>query len=333
MRLLHAGHGDGFDLAARREPQPHRSTRCASGSRATSAAAPATTTSSSPSSPQPARAGASDDPGGVRLRAGRLGRRGDRAACGEHGEDAKFLAGGHSLLPLMKLRLAQPSVLVDIGRLSDLSYINDDGDHIAIGALTRHSDVETSALLGRARAAARQRAVARRRSAGAPSRHDRRLDRPRRSGVRSARGDARARRDLCRRRGRAARARSRRRTSSRASSSRRSAPTRSSPRSGCRRWTAPAGLPEVQPPRPGLGDRRRRRLARRHRAGSALVNMGSVPILATAGQRRIARGRRSMTPPARRCRRRATSRSQRQRRVPHPPRQVLVRRALAASTR
>ena len=66
---------------------------------------------------------------------------------GEHGEDAKFLAGGHSLLPLMKLRLAQPSVLVDIGRLSDLSYIRDAGDHIAIGALTRHTDVERSDVL------------------------------------------------------------------------------------------------------------------------------------------------------------------------------------------
>ncbi len=66
---------------------------------------------------------------------------------GQHGEDAKFLAGGHSLLPLMKLRLAQPSVLVDIGRVSDLSYIRDGGDHVAIGALTRHRDVETSDLL------------------------------------------------------------------------------------------------------------------------------------------------------------------------------------------
>ena len=66
---------------------------------------------------------------------------------GEHGDEAKFLAGGHSLLPLMKLRLAQPSVLVDIGRVSDLSYIRDAGDHIAIGALTRHMDVEKSPLL------------------------------------------------------------------------------------------------------------------------------------------------------------------------------------------
>ena len=66
---------------------------------------------------------------------------------GQHGEDAKFLAGGHSLLPLMKLRLAQPTVLVDIGRVTDLSYIRDGGDHVAIGALTRHMDVENSDLL------------------------------------------------------------------------------------------------------------------------------------------------------------------------------------------
>lgn len=65
----------------------------------------------------------------------------------EHGDEAKFLAGGHSLVPLMKLRLAQPSVLIDIGRISDLSYIRDAGDHIAIGALTRHMDVETSTVL------------------------------------------------------------------------------------------------------------------------------------------------------------------------------------------
>ena len=65
----------------------------------------------------------------------------------EHGDDAKLLAGGHSLLPLMKLRLASPPVLVDIGRLDDLSYIRDDGDNIAIGALTRHRDIETSAVL------------------------------------------------------------------------------------------------------------------------------------------------------------------------------------------
>lgn len=69
------------------------------------------------------------------------------AALQEHGDDAKVLAGGHSLLPLMKLRLATPAVLVDVGRLRELSYIRDDGDEIAVGGLTRHRDVETSTLL------------------------------------------------------------------------------------------------------------------------------------------------------------------------------------------
>jgi aerobic carbon-monoxide dehydrogenase medium subunit len=63
------------------------------------------------------------------------------------GEDAKFLAGGHSLLPLMKLRLAVPEILIDIGRLRELSYIRDDGSHIAVGALTSHHDLAASALL------------------------------------------------------------------------------------------------------------------------------------------------------------------------------------------
>jgi carbon-monoxide dehydrogenase medium subunit len=63
------------------------------------------------------------------------------------GEDAKLLAGGHSLLPLMKLRLAAPTLLVDIGRLADLSYIRENGDRISVGALTRHRDVETSDVL------------------------------------------------------------------------------------------------------------------------------------------------------------------------------------------
>jgi carbon-monoxide dehydrogenase medium subunit len=64
-----------------------------------------------------------------------------------HGDEAKLLAGGHSLLPLMKLRLAVPAVLIDVGRLRDLSYVRDGGDHVAIGALTRHRDLETSDLL------------------------------------------------------------------------------------------------------------------------------------------------------------------------------------------
>jgi carbon-monoxide dehydrogenase medium subunit len=62
-------------------------------------------------------------------------------------EDAKLLAGGHSLLPLMRLRLARPSLLVDIGRIRDLSYVREDGDRIAIGAMTRHHDVANSDAL------------------------------------------------------------------------------------------------------------------------------------------------------------------------------------------
>jgi carbon-monoxide dehydrogenase medium subunit len=69
------------------------------------------------------------------------------ALLAEHGDDAKLLAGGHSLLPLMKLRLATPAVLVDVGSVRELSYIRDAGDHVAVGGLTRHHDAEHSDLL------------------------------------------------------------------------------------------------------------------------------------------------------------------------------------------
>ena len=68
------------------------------------------------------------------------------AALAQHGEDAKLLAGGHSLLPLMKLRLAMPAVRVDIGRIPDLSYVRGEGGEVRIGALTRHHDLATSDL-------------------------------------------------------------------------------------------------------------------------------------------------------------------------------------------
>ena len=71
------------------------------------------------------------------------------ALLAEHGEDAKLLAGGHSLLPLMKLRLALPSVLVDVGRLGELSFVEERDDHIAVGALTRHHDIDISPVLRR----------------------------------------------------------------------------------------------------------------------------------------------------------------------------------------
>ena len=69
------------------------------------------------------------------------------AALAEHGDEAKVLAGGHSLLPLMKLRLATPAVLVDVGRIAELSYIREEGSELHIGGLTRHHDVEHSDLL------------------------------------------------------------------------------------------------------------------------------------------------------------------------------------------
>ena len=62
-------------------------------------------------------------------------------------DEAKILAGGHSLIPAMKLRLAQPSLLVDIGRIKDLSYIREEGNQILIGAMTTHYELESSALL------------------------------------------------------------------------------------------------------------------------------------------------------------------------------------------
>jgi len=60
----------------------------------------------------------------------------------QHGDDAKVLAGGHSLLPLMKLRFANPEVLIDISGLRELSYVRLDGDDVVIGAGTRHHELE-----------------------------------------------------------------------------------------------------------------------------------------------------------------------------------------------
>jgi len=68
----------------------------------------------------------------------------------KHKDDAKLLAGGHSLLPAMKLRLMQPKVLIDISRIKDLSYIREEGGQIRIGAATTHFQIETSDLLRRA---------------------------------------------------------------------------------------------------------------------------------------------------------------------------------------
>jgi carbon-monoxide dehydrogenase medium subunit len=69
------------------------------------------------------------------------------ALLAEHGEDAKLLAGGHSLLPMMKVRLAQPAVLIDIARVTELSGIRVEGAELVIGATTRHADVAGSDLV------------------------------------------------------------------------------------------------------------------------------------------------------------------------------------------
>ncbi|MER6901242.1 FAD binding domain-containing protein, partial [Amycolatopsis sp. NPDC000740] len=69
------------------------------------------------------------------------------ALLAEHGEDAKLLAGGHSLLPLMKLRFAVPEVVVDIAPLRELKFVRAEGDEVVIGALSRYHDLEHDPVL------------------------------------------------------------------------------------------------------------------------------------------------------------------------------------------
>ena len=108
----------------------------------------------------------------------------------ENGEDAKLLAGGHSLLPLMKVRLAAPTLLVDLRKIPGLHGIQQDNGGWRIGPMTRHADLQDTPELGVvSRAASHDR-----RPAGAQPRHDRRLARARRSGLGPAGGAAGARR-------------------------------------------------------------------------------------------------------------------------------------------
>src|SRR4030095_6469882 len=69
------------------------------------------------------------------------------ALLNQHPDDAKILAGGHSLIPAMTLRLAKPQLLIDIGRIKDLSYIREEQGKILIGAMTTHYQIESSKLL------------------------------------------------------------------------------------------------------------------------------------------------------------------------------------------
>lgn len=68
----------------------------------------------------------------------------------QHGEEAKILAGGHSLIPAMKLRLAQPKILVDLRRVAQLDQIRRDGSHVSIGAMATHDAIERSSVLAEA---------------------------------------------------------------------------------------------------------------------------------------------------------------------------------------
>ena len=178
-------------------------------------------------------------PARVRVRACRFGRSAV-ALITEHGDDAKFIAGGMSLIPLMKLRLATPTVLVDVGRLHDLSYVRDDGEH------DRDRRAHASPRCSRPMPGSRRVAVrcsrrrTGRRQPGPPPRHDRRLGRARRPRVRSSGRVARPRRRVRRARTAAASARFRRRSSSKASSRPRSLPTSCSSRSAFRRPGATA---------------------------------------------------------------------------------------------
>jgi carbon-monoxide dehydrogenase medium subunit len=65
----------------------------------------------------------------------------------QHGDDAKILSGGQSLIPMMKFRLARPTHLIDINRISELAYIKEESGFLKIGGLTREAELETSALI------------------------------------------------------------------------------------------------------------------------------------------------------------------------------------------
>ena len=132
------------------------------------------------------------------------------------GDDGRALAGGHSLIPMMKLRLATPAHLVDLAGIADLKGIRGDGGDIVIGAMTTQHELIGSELLAAKVADPARDLAADRRPAGALFRHARRQCRQRRSRQRHAGGDDVPRRHLSRRGQQAASAASRRATSIRA---------------------------------------------------------------------------------------------------------------------
>ncbi|KQY55448.1 MULTISPECIES: FAD binding domain-containing protein [unclassified Nocardioides] len=69
------------------------------------------------------------------------------AALAEHGDDAKIIAGGQSLLPVLRMRLNAPEMIIDLGRIESLRGVTEDGDALVIGAMTTHTDVGKNALV------------------------------------------------------------------------------------------------------------------------------------------------------------------------------------------
>ena len=220
------------------------------------------------------------------------------AALAERGDDAKVLAGGQSLIPLLRLRMSYPEVLVDVGRVDEMRGVREDGDHLVIGAMTTHHDVLHDPLV-RQYAGLVASGDGEGRRPGHPAPRDvRRVARPRRPGGRPAGGRARARRRA--RRGRTVRPSDDRRlrTSSSTTCRRRSSRTSCWSRCGCPS-SVRAGASTT---RSSTGSRSRGPSSASRRRSSAtnggiaqariaLTNMGSTPLRASgdrggAGRRR-----------------------------------------------
>ena len=116
-------------------------------------------------------------------------------ALGALGDGSKVMAGGMSLIPLMKTRLFSPSVVVDIGRIPGLDAVSDEGDYISVPALVRHGTTASDAAHRHPCRRVGYRGVAHRRRPGAQPRHDLRFARPLRRGRRSTGGGDRPRWD------------------------------------------------------------------------------------------------------------------------------------------
>ena len=158
----------------------------------------------------------------------------------EHGEDARLIAGGHSLLPMMKLRLAAPSMLIDINDLDDLTRIRVDGDTLRIGAMVRHAEVLASAVVGEHFRILHDAETRHRRPDRSQPRDGRGLVVSRRSGRGPLGGTRCAAAPTSSSRAAAASARSRCASSRTVRSRPSSVPPRSSPRSACRSGPARA---------------------------------------------------------------------------------------------